>query len=140
MIRAGQTAWDFLSGTNFWAEMGDFRGKIEEISWMEGGETWGEARSTQNQANPRIKINKTRLENEEGRLRNRDQPGSDTKMMKGGTLDARSFTIGANPMMYTNNTRRKHDRITQTNKNNHTCARSSKHKEIHDPRSTRDDT
>jgi hypothetical protein len=27
------------------------------------------------------KINKTRLENEEGRLRNRDQRGSDTKMM-----------------------------------------------------------
>ena len=25
--------------------------------------------------------NKIRLENEEGRLRNRDQPGSDTKMM-----------------------------------------------------------
>ena len=28
MIRAGQTARDFLSGTNFWAEMDDFRGKI----------------------------------------------------------------------------------------------------------------
>jgi hypothetical protein len=59
MIRAGQTARDFLSGTNFWAEMDDFRGKIEEISWMEGGETWGDARSTRNQANPWIKINKT---------------------------------------------------------------------------------
>ena len=34
----------------------------------------------------------------------------------------------------------KHERITQTNKNNHTCARSSKHKEIHDPNPTRDDT
>ena len=45
MIRAGQTARDFLSGMNFWAEMGDFRGKFEEILWMEGGETWGDARS-----------------------------------------------------------------------------------------------
>ena len=59
MIRASQTARDFLSGTNFWAEMGDFRGKFEEISWMEGGGTWGNARSTRNQANPWIKINKT---------------------------------------------------------------------------------
>ena len=59
MIRAGQTARDFLSGRIFCAEMDDFRGKIEEISWMEGGETWGDARSTRNQANPRIKINKT---------------------------------------------------------------------------------
>ena len=59
MIRACQTARDFLSGTNFWAEMGDFRGKFEEISWMEGGGTWGNARSTRNQANPWIKINKT---------------------------------------------------------------------------------
>ena len=59
MIRTGQTARDFLSGTNFWAEMGDFWGKIEEISWMEGGETWGDARSTRNQANPWMKINKT---------------------------------------------------------------------------------
>ena len=59
MIRASQTARDFLSVTNFWAEMEDFRGKIEEISCMEGGETWGDARSTRNQANPWIKINKT---------------------------------------------------------------------------------
>ena len=43
----------------FWAEMDDFRGKIEDISWMEDGETWGDARSTRNQANPWIKINKT---------------------------------------------------------------------------------
>ena len=70
---------------------------------MEGGETWGDARSTRNQANPWIKSNKTsshqqitkklglflvgifeigeehnkiRLENKEGRLRNRDQRGS----------------------------------------------------------------
>ena len=28
MIQAGQTARDFLSGTNFWAEMDDFWGKI----------------------------------------------------------------------------------------------------------------
>ena len=46
MIWAGQTARDFLSGTNFWAEFGDFGVKIDEISWMEGGETWGNARST----------------------------------------------------------------------------------------------
>ena len=35
MIRASQTARDFLSGMNFWAEMGDFRGKFEEILWMD---------------------------------------------------------------------------------------------------------
>ena len=29
---------------------------------------------------------------------------------------------------------------TQTNKNDHTCARSSEHKEIHDPNPTRDET
>ena len=52
MIRVGQTAGDFLSRTNFW-------GKIEEIWWMEVGETWGDARSTPNEQNPRIKINKT---------------------------------------------------------------------------------
>ena len=46
MIRAGQTARDFLSGTNFWAEFGDFGVKIDEISWMEGGETLRDARST----------------------------------------------------------------------------------------------
>ena len=38
MIRVGQSARDLLSETNFWAEMGDFRGKFEEILWMEGGE------------------------------------------------------------------------------------------------------
>ena len=38
------------------------------------------------------------------------------------------------------NTRGRLERITQTNKNNHTCARSSKHKEIHDPNPTKDDT
>ena len=59
MIRAGQTARDFLSGTNFWAEFGDFGVKIDEISWMESGENWGKARSTSNKANPWIKINKT---------------------------------------------------------------------------------
>ena len=46
MIRAGQTTRDFLSGTNFWAEFGDFGVKIDEISWMKDGETWGDARST----------------------------------------------------------------------------------------------
>ena len=43
----------------FLAEFGDFGVKIEEISWMESGETWGNARSTRNQANSWIKINKT---------------------------------------------------------------------------------
>ena len=85
------------------AEIDDFGGKIGEISWMESGENWGKARSTSNKANPRIKfnktssnqqitkknwglffggdfriwdkINKTRLENTTGRLRNRDQRG-----------------------------------------------------------------
>ena len=40
-------------------EIDDFRGKIVEISWMESGENWRDARSTRNQANPWIKINKT---------------------------------------------------------------------------------
>ena len=39
--------------------MDDFGVKIEEISWMEGGETCGEARSTRNTTIPCIKINKT---------------------------------------------------------------------------------
>ena len=43
----------------FWAEMDNFGVKIEEISWMKGGETCGEARSTRNTTNPWIKINKT---------------------------------------------------------------------------------
>ena len=41
------------------AEIDDSKVKIGEISWMEGGETWGDARSPRNQANPWIKINKT---------------------------------------------------------------------------------
>ena len=45
--------------TRFGAEIDDFGRKIGEISWMESGETWGDARSTRNQANPWIKINKT---------------------------------------------------------------------------------
>ena len=83
--------------------MDDSKCKIGEISWMESGETWGKDRSTQDTTNPWIKINKIsshqqitkklglflvgifkiweehnkiRLENEEGRLRNRDQRGS----------------------------------------------------------------
>ena len=32
--------------TRFWAENGDFGVKIDEISWMKDGETWGNARST----------------------------------------------------------------------------------------------
>ena len=84
-------------------EFGDFGVKIDEISSMESGENWGNSRSTRNQANPLIKINKTssnqqitkkiglflvgifeigeehykiRLENNEGRLQNHDQRGS----------------------------------------------------------------
>ena len=49
----------FQIRTRFWAEFGDFGVKIDEISWMESGENWGNARSTQNQENPWIKINKT---------------------------------------------------------------------------------
>ena len=84
------------------AEIDDFKGKIAEISWMECGETWGKARSTQDTTNPWIKINKTssneqitkknwglffggdfriwdkinktRLENTTGRLQIRDKP------------------------------------------------------------------
>ena len=43
----------------FWAEIDKFGVKIDEISWMKDRETWGDARSTRNQENPRIKINKT---------------------------------------------------------------------------------
>ena len=50
---------DASSGARFWAENGDFGVKIDEISWMERGETWGDARSTRNQAKPGIKSNKT---------------------------------------------------------------------------------
>ena len=41
------------------AEIDEFGGKIDGLSWMENGDTWGYARSTRNQANPWIKINKT---------------------------------------------------------------------------------
>ena len=44
---------------DFGVEIDDFGGKIANNSWMESGETWGDARSTRNQANPWIKINKT---------------------------------------------------------------------------------
>ena len=54
---AGSTR-DASFGTRFWEENGDFGVKIVEISWMESGETWGNARSTRNQANPWIKSNK----------------------------------------------------------------------------------
>ena len=71
MIRASQSARDLLVESVFGAEMEDFRGKFEEISWMEGGETWGDARSTRNQANPWIKINKTssKLTNHKKKIR-----------------------------------------------------------------------
>ena len=51
---------------------------------------------------------------------------------------------GADPAMNKKNMRRKHEekheRVTPTNKNDHTYARSSKHKEIHDLNPTKDDT
>ena len=50
---------DLEFATRFGAEIDDFGGKIGEISWMKSGETWGDARSSRNQANPWIKINKT---------------------------------------------------------------------------------
>ena len=37
---------DASSGTRFWAKNGDFGVKIHGISWMNDGETWGNARST----------------------------------------------------------------------------------------------
>src|SRR4051812_38034652 len=60
----GSTARDGIirksgSGRDFGAEMDDFGVEIGEISWMERGETWEDARSTRNQANPWIKSNKT---------------------------------------------------------------------------------
>jgi len=50
---------DASCGTRFWVEFWDFGGKIDEISWMKDGETWGNVRSTRNQANPWIKSNET---------------------------------------------------------------------------------
>ena len=55
----GSKSEDKLEELDFGAEMEDFKVKIGEISWMESGETWGDARSTRNQANPWIKSNKT---------------------------------------------------------------------------------
>ena len=43
--RSGSTR-DASSGARFWAENEDFRVKIDEISWVKDGETWGDARST----------------------------------------------------------------------------------------------
>ncbi len=40
-------------------EISDFEVKFDGISWMESGENLGDARSTRNQENPWIKINKT---------------------------------------------------------------------------------
>ena len=42
----GSKSEDGLEELDFAAEIDDFGGKIAEISWMEGGETWGNARST----------------------------------------------------------------------------------------------
>ena len=55
----GSKSEDELEELDLGAEIDDFKVKIGEISWMEDGETWGNARSTRNQANPWIKINKT---------------------------------------------------------------------------------
>ena len=104
----GSKSEDELEELDVGAEIDDFKGKFGEISWMECGENWGKARSTRNQAKPWIKINKTssnpqitkkigaifggdfriydeikqkKARKRWGRLRNRDQHGSDTKMM-----------------------------------------------------------
>ena len=60
---SGSTAW---SGRKYrWcrdeirSKMDDFGAKSGWISWMGSGETWGDARSTRNQANLWIKSNKT---------------------------------------------------------------------------------
>ena len=42
----GSKSEDELEELNFGAEIDDFGGKIGEISWMESGETWGDARSS----------------------------------------------------------------------------------------------
>ena len=42
----GSKSEDELEELDFGAEIDDFGGKIGEISWMESGETWGDARST----------------------------------------------------------------------------------------------
>ena len=55
----GPKSEDELEELDLGAEIDEFKVKIGEISWMESGETWGNARSTQNQANPWIKIRKT---------------------------------------------------------------------------------
>ena len=55
----GSKSEDELEELDFAAEIDDFGGKIGEISWMERGETWGDARSTRNQENPWIKIKKS---------------------------------------------------------------------------------
>ena len=47
----GSKSEDELEELDFGAEIDDFGGKIGEISWMEGGETLVDARSTRNQAN-----------------------------------------------------------------------------------------
>ena len=41
-----------LDRGEFEAENDDFVVKIRAISWMEGGENWGDARFTSNKANP----------------------------------------------------------------------------------------
>ena len=56
----GSKSEDELEELDFGAKIDDFKGKIGEISWMEGEETCGDARSTRNtRRNPWIKSNKT---------------------------------------------------------------------------------
>ena len=55
----GVNARSEIRGAILGGKNGVLRVKIDEISWMKDGETWGNARSTRNQANPWIKINKT---------------------------------------------------------------------------------
>ena len=42
----GSKSEDELEELDFGAEIDDFESKVGEISWMESGETWGDARST----------------------------------------------------------------------------------------------
>ena len=46
VVRWAGSTRELSFGTRFWAENGYFGVKIDEISWMEDGETWGDARST----------------------------------------------------------------------------------------------
>ena len=67
-----------------------------------------------------------------------------SSMMYDGTLYGRSFTKGADPNEEHEEHEGKHEENTRESlkptRFGHTYARSSKHKEIHDPNPTKDDT